>query len=83
MALAHPHLAKATPRCKSCGAYVAGDQSTCPNCDASVMAKKGKTPFEKLVDSIMERDGVSRATAMTLARKQEPTKFQHYQDQQS
>lgn len=50
-----------------------------PNAAAAAIAKQGKHPFEKLVDAIMEQDGVSRSEAMARARKKEPMKFHHYQ----
>jgi hypothetical protein len=50
-----------------------------PNAAAAMIAKKDKHPFEKLVDAIMEQDGVTRSVAMSRARKQEPVKFAHYQ----
>ena len=44
------------------------------------ITKQEKTPFERVVDAIMEQDGCSRSVAMSRARKKEPTKFQHYQE---
>jgi hypothetical protein len=53
-----------------------------PDAAAAVITKQGKTPFEKVVDAIMEQDGCSRSAAMSRARKKEPLKFAHYQEQQ-
>jgi hypothetical protein len=45
-----------------------------------VIAKaSGRHPFEKVVDAIMEQDGVSRSVAMSRARKKEPVKYAAYQ----
>jgi hypothetical protein len=51
-----------------------------PNAVAPGIAKKEKTPFEKVVDAIMEQEGCSRSVAMSIARKKEPAKFAHYQE---
>src|SRR5262249_25372565 len=51
-----------------------------PDAAAALIAKQDKTTLEKVVDAIVEQDGVSRSVAMSRARKKEPTKFQHYQE---
>lgn len=51
-----------------------------PNAAAQVITKREKHPFEKVVDAIMEQDGVSRSVAMSRARKKEPVKFAAYQE---
>jgi hypothetical protein len=52
------------------------------NADSEIVITKGeKHPFEKVVDSIMQQEGCSRAVAMQRARKKEPVKFAHYQEQ--
>jgi hypothetical protein len=51
-----------------------------PDAAATVITKQDKHPFEKVVDAIMEQDGVTRSVAMARARKKEPVKFAAYQE---
>jgi RNA polymerase subunit RPABC4/transcription elongation factor Spt4 len=77
VALRYPELAKAT-RCKSCGAYAASDQSTCPNCDAPLA--KGVSDFMAAVDATMIEKKLSRTAAMSEVRKSCPELFARYQE---
>ena len=51
-----------------------------PNAAAQVITKREKHPFEKVVDAIMQQDGVTSSVAMARARKKEPVKFAAYQE---